>query len=97
MAESIPNYNFKPPTREDAIASLTRLLGEAAALDAWEDACVKAGVSKDSPSISEDELSAVAQQLSCAEGLTSVVGTSLFVNLRTYKALSRLKRATSEN
>ncbi|HEX8903584.1 MAG TPA: hypothetical protein VF771_01940 [Longimicrobiaceae bacterium] len=90
MEGTIQRYGLAPPTEEDALTMLARVMGVDGATRAWLRACRSAGVSRHGvPRLSADELLRVAEKLAEGEGTERVIGTSLAVRTRTWVLLSR--------
>jgi hypothetical protein len=94
MSSPIPGYLYPPPSREDFLSSLTRVLGPEEGARAWDHACHVADVSAKGVEPAAEQLHAVAQALIRMDGLRSVVGNSMVVRLLTYESLARRTQAT---
>jgi hypothetical protein len=86
---TIPRYRLAPPTEDDALAMLARVLGVDQAAATWLGACRDAGIRRTDAALSPAELARVAERLSKAAGPTGVIGTSLGVRARTWLLLNR--------
>lgn len=83
VAES-PGYPLTCPTEESAIASLERILGAPQGREAWERACLQAGVSIAGRPLLPEQMQAVAENLAGVPGITGVFGVALRVRVETY-------------
>jgi hypothetical protein len=89
QAPTIPRYRLAPPTEDDALAMLARVLGVDQAAATWLRACEEAGVRRTDAGLSPAELARVSETLAKAPGSTGVIGTSLGVRARTWLLLNR--------
>jgi hypothetical protein len=83
----IPRYRLAPPTEDDALGMLARVLGPEGAASTWLRCCREAGVRRDG-GMHPAELLRVGERLADEEGVPGVIGTSLAVRARTYLLLS---------
>lgn len=84
---TIPRYRLAPPTEDDALAMLARVLGVEEAASTWLRACRRAGVRR-TDDLAPSELLRVCERLAEDEGRAGVIGGSLAVRARTYLLLS---------
>lgn len=89
MTERIAGYDMAPVTKETFLASLSRVLGADDASTRWAQACKMVSVNEDLDEIAADDLLSIAKAFVEMGGLTSVVGSSMYVRLVTYRTLSR--------
>jgi hypothetical protein len=90
MSGTIERYGLAPPTEDDAVTMLARVLGVDGATRAWLRACRAAGVSRDGVHrLSPGELLRVGEALVKGEGAERAIGTSLAVRARTWLLLNR--------
>lgn len=86
---TIPRYRLAPPTEDDALAMLARVLGVEKAAATWLRACREAGVRHTGSGLPPADLARVAERLGKSAGSTGVIGTSLGVRTRTWLLLNR--------
>lgn len=86
LQEQLSRYPLEAPSRDSAIAMLTRVVGQAEATRSWRAATEAAGVEGD---LTLDDLHAVAEVLRKEDGPVAVSGMSLQVRITTYRTLSR--------
>lgn len=88
MQATIPKYALAPPSEDDALTMLARVLGVDRAAQAWLRARRDAGLSV-LGRLSPDELLRAAEALQRGEGCEQAIGTSLSVRVRTWILLNR--------
>ncbi len=93
MSTSVPGYGLEAVTRGSFLAALSRVLGTDEAKAKWIEACQVASLSPGLEDPGPEDLERVAKALVELGGLPSVVGSSMYVRLVTYRTLSR-KSAT---
>src|SRR5690349_11059242 len=86
---TIPRYRLAPPSEDDALAMLARVMGADQAAATWLRACREAGVRRTDAGLAPAELLRVAERLGKAPGSTGVIATSLAVRARTWLLLNR--------
>jgi hypothetical protein len=90
MAGTIQRYGLAPPTEDDALTMLARVMGVDGATKAWLKACGAAGVDRHhGHRLTPEELLRVAEKLLTSEGPARAIGTSLAVRSRTWLLLNR--------
>jgi hypothetical protein len=94
MQATIPKYALAPPSEDDALTMLARVLGVDRAVQAWMRARRDAGVAAQGR-LTPEELLRAAEALQRGEGCELAIGTSLMVRVRTWILLNR-QAATGE-
>lgn len=90
MDGTIQRYGLAPPTEDDAVTMLARVMGVDGATRAWLRACGEAGVDRRKVhKLSPEELLRVAEKLIIGAGPERAIGTSLAVRSRTWLLLNR--------
>jgi hypothetical protein len=90
MDGTIQRYGLAPPTEDDALTMLARVMGVDGATKAWLRACEAAGVSRHGVHrLSPEELLRVGETLIRGQGAERAIGTSLAVRARTWLLLNR--------
>jgi hypothetical protein len=93
MTSTIPRYGLAPPSEDDALSMLARVMGVERAAKVWVGARRAAGLRLHGP-LTPDELLRVAEGLMGGEGCEPAVGTSLAVRVRSWILLNRQQHAT---
>jgi hypothetical protein len=88
MHAIIPKYALAPPSEDDALSMLARVVGVDRAAQAWLRARRGAGVHAQGR-LSPEELLRAAEALQRGEGCEQAIGTSLCVRVRTWILLNR--------
>jgi hypothetical protein len=88
MTTTIRRYGLAPPSEDDALGMLARVLGVDRAAKAWLRARRTAGV-REHGALSPEELLRAAEALTQGEGCEPAVGTSLAVRVRSWILLNR--------
>ncbi len=94
MLGTIPKYALAPPSEDDALGMLARVLGVDRAAQAWLRARRGAGV-RAQGRLTPEELLRAAEALQRGEGCEQAIGASLAVRVRTWIVLNR-QSATGE-
>lgn len=76
-------YGLVPPTREDVLTSLGRVVGPEQALDTFAHASRQVGVDPRGP-LDVQTLRSVCVEIARCEGLASVIGMSMQVRCETW-------------
>jgi len=92
MHATIPKYALAPPSEDDALTMLARVLGVDRAAQAWLRARKNAGVGLQGR-LSPEELLRAAEALQHGEGCEQAIATSLMVRVRTWILLNRQSTA----
>ena len=82
----VRKYGLDRPSREYAITSLTRFLGEEKAEKLWASACETCGASKETSDLYE--LEKIFKYLSKEGGAVGVLGRSLVIRTVSYRTLN---------
>jgi hypothetical protein len=88
MTTTIRRYGLAPPSEDDALGMLARVLGVDRAAQAWLRARRAAGL-REHGTLSPEELLRAAEALTQGEGCAPAVGTSLAVRVRSWILLNR--------
>ncbi|HYH83099.1 MAG TPA: hypothetical protein VEX86_25110 [Longimicrobium sp.] len=88
MPETIPRYALAPPSEDDALSMLARVVGVDRAARAWLRARREAGLHVQGR-LKPDELLRAAEVLQHGAGCEQAIGTSLAVRVRTWILLNR--------
>jgi hypothetical protein len=90
MNGTIDRYGLAPPSEDDGLTMLARVIGVDRAAAAWARACREAGVqATGGAGLTPGELLRVAEVLVRSEGPEQAIGTSLAVRSRTWLLLNR--------
>lgn len=90
MDSPIRRYGVAPPTEDDALTMLARLLGVDAAAREWLRARRDAGVGSDvALALTPEQLLRVAERLLLSPGPERAAGASLAIRARTWLLLNR--------
>jgi hypothetical protein len=90
MDGTIPRYGLAPPSEDDGLSMLARVIGVDRAAAAWVRARREAGLGADHrAALSPAELLRVAEVLVRSEGAEQAIGASLAVRARTWLLLNR--------
>jgi hypothetical protein len=90
MAGTLPRYGLAPPSEDDALSMLARVIGVDRAAAAWARARREAGLGLGGRAeLGPAELLRVAEVLVRSEGPERAIGTSLAVRSRTWLLLNR--------
>jgi len=81
-------YGLAPPTEDDALGMLARVLGVDRAAQAWLRARRAAGLSGHG-ALTPEQLLRAAEALTAGEGCEPAIGTSLAVRVRSWILLDR--------
>ena len=87
---TVKRYKLAPPTEQDLLTSLERLVGQEESRRLWTVACRRAGLHGSARTL--DQLESGLQQLKLAQGLGCVVANSILVRVRSYRTLSILNK-----
>lgn len=88
MTVTIGRYGLAPPSEDDALGMLARVLGVDRAVQAWLRARRAAGLAAHG-TLTAEELLRAAEALSRGEGCEPAIGTSLAVRVRSWILLNR--------
>jgi hypothetical protein len=83
----VKRYNLAPPSEQDLLVSLNRLMTPEQSRELWSAACRAAGAS--SP-LSFDEFERALLHLKEARGIASITAVSMLVRLKSYRTLSMM-------
>ena len=90
MNGTLPRYGLAPPSEDDGLTMLARVIGVDRAAAAWTRARREAGLGlADRTSLGPAELLRVAEVLVRSDGPERAIGTSLAVRCRTWLLLNR--------
>lgn len=91
-----PPVSLSAPTVASTLASLERVLGKAAAMNAWSRACARAGVEGTAEAkLPVAKLMLVARELEAEGGLVGAMGVAVRVRCETYETLCDVTVPTS--
>jgi hypothetical protein len=88
MTGTIPRYGLAPPSEDDGLTMLARVIGVDRAAAVWVRARREAGLGAGTE-LGPAELLRVAEVLMRSEGAERAIGTSLGVRARTWLLLNR--------
>jgi hypothetical protein len=83
----IKRYHLAPPSEQDVLVSLNRLMSPAESRQLWSAACRAAGVAAPA---SLDALELALLRLKDTRGIASIAAVSLLVRLKSYRTLSMM-------
>lgn len=86
--QTIPRYGLAPPSENDALTMLARVMGVHEAAKVWIRARAAAGL-RPLGALTPEELLRAAEALSKGGGVEPAVGTSLAVRVRSWILLNR--------
>ncbi|HVG45996.1 MAG TPA: hypothetical protein VM890_14740 [Longimicrobium sp.] len=90
MTGTLPRYGLAPPSEDDGLTMLARVIGVDRAAAAWARARREAGLGPAGRTgLGPAELLRVAEVLVRSEGAERAIGTSLAVRARTWLLLNR--------
>ena len=90
MTGTIPRYGLAPPSEDDGLTMLARVIGVDRAASAWARARREAGLgAAGGAELGPAELLRVADVLMRSDGAERAIGTSLAVRSRTWLLLNR--------
>ena len=90
MDGTLPRYGLAPPSEDDALSMLARVIGVDRAAAAWVRALRELGLgAAGRADLGPAELLRVAEVLARSEGAERAIGTSLAVRARTWLLLNR--------
>jgi hypothetical protein len=80
-------FGYKCPTETDVLRELERLVEAEEAKRLWHAACDSFGVDRPGPPLKFSQLVQAAEWLKQQSGLAKIVGNSLSIRLRSYRAI----------
>lgn len=93
LSARIEGYDLTAVTRDSFLASVSRVLGPDVAQAKWSEACAAVALRPDLPDYAPEDLERVAKAFVEMGGLASVVGSSMYVRIVTYRTLSNTRTA----
>ncbi|WEF34636.1 hypothetical protein [Pseudoduganella chitinolytica] len=82
---AIKRYNLDPPSEQDLLASLNRLMKPEQSQQLWSTACKQINVR---PPMSIDQFEKALLQLKDAKGMASIAANSILIRVKSYRSLS---------
>jgi len=86
-SSAVNRYKLAPPSEQDLLVALNRLMKPEESQQLWTTACRQAGAR--SP-LSVDQFERVLMHLKEAKGLASIAASSTLVRLKSYRTLSKM-------